>query len=214
MLLVNEIFLSIQGEGVTMGYPAVFLRLAKCNLHCTWCDTKHTWREWIELEIDEVIEQINLYGVNRLIVTGGEPLLQRDELDLLLQAIPDWDIEIETNGTIMPTAYQLAMCYFNVSPKLDNAKNDRNTTKKDTVLQVLNSDKVQASFKFVVNDVADLDEIEKFAIDKNKIIIMPQGTSRAEIKITANKIIDEVIRRRYRFLSRLHVELWDNQRGK
>lgn len=214
MLLVNEIFCSLQGEGVTMGYPAAFLRLTQCNLHCIWCDSKHAWHEGTELEIDAIIEQISLYRVNRLIVTGGEPLLQKEELDLLLRAIPDWHIEIETNGTIMPTAYQLARCSFNVSPKLSNAKNERNSTKKEAILQALNSDTVKSSFKFVVNNVADFDEIEQFAIDKDKIIIMPQGKNRAEIQATANNIIDEVIRRRYRFLSRLHVELWDNQRGK
>src|SRR3989338_3952649 len=84
---VDGIFYSFQGEGVTMGCPAVFLRLQGCNLNCVWCDTRYTWDSSVEgfsgrsvLSIDEAVQQIkDLGGENgdcrRLIITGGEPLL-------------------------------------------------------------------------------------------------------------------------------------------
>jgi len=80
-----EIFHSIQGEGPTNGTPAVFLRLAQCNLACSWCDTKYTWdwqhfsydKEVVSLDAREVEERILELGCRHLVITGGEPLLQQ-----------------------------------------------------------------------------------------------------------------------------------------
>ena len=80
-----EIFHSLQGEGVTAGRPSVFLRLATCNLACSWCDTKYTWdwdsyeneREVVSLFVSEVEERLLRFGCPRLVITGGEPLMQQ-----------------------------------------------------------------------------------------------------------------------------------------
>ena len=85
---VNEIFKSIQGEGPNFGKPAIFLRTAQCNLKCTWCDTKYTWdwknydfsKEVKEMTIDEVKDAITELEIKHLVITGGEPLLQQDDL--------------------------------------------------------------------------------------------------------------------------------------
>ncbi len=83
-----EIFYSLQGEGVTAGTPTVFLRLANCNLSCSWCDTKYTWdwqsydpqREVMELSDDEAHERILAFECPHLVITGGEPLMQQRAL--------------------------------------------------------------------------------------------------------------------------------------
>src|SRR6185436_10838972 len=112
-LRISEIFESVQGEGASAGEPSVFLRLSTCNLRCTWCDTKYTW-DWTAfryedevhpMNVDEVRKRIVQSASGRLIVTGGEPLLQRRELEALLAELPeDLYVEFETNGTLFSGA--------------------------------------------------------------------------------------------------------------
>src|SRR5262245_3474404 len=117
-----EIFATVQGEGTTAGVPSVFVRLAECNLRCSWCDTKYTWdwntydrmRETIALAIDEIaarVLEIAGPGIRNAIFTGGEPLLQQDELAVLATRLRQdgFRIEVETNATIMPSE-ALAAC--------------------------------------------------------------------------------------------------------
>lgn len=101
-MYVSEIFESIQGEGPEVGIRAVFLRLAGCNLHCPACDTKYAWHNGNEASVDEVKHEILRYEIPNLIITGGEPLMQKAELEALLKDVrSDFRyIGLETNGTI------------------------------------------------------------------------------------------------------------------
>src|SRR6185503_1731335 len=113
-LKVSEIFASIQGEGPSAGAPSVFLRLAQCNLHCAWCDTKYTW-DWTTYRFEDEVRtesvsavavRLRAHSEQRLVVTGGEPLLQEEalfELFRLLDERARYVVEIETNGTIAPS---------------------------------------------------------------------------------------------------------------
>lgn len=83
MMLVSEIFESIQGESTRCGEPAVFVRLAGCNLDCHWCDTPHAHEGGTETALDEVLRQALAPGIGQVCVTGGEPLLQSDTPALL-----------------------------------------------------------------------------------------------------------------------------------
>ncbi len=107
-----EIFYSIQGEGVNIGVPTVFLRLALCNLRCDWCDTKYTWdwdqyeyeKEVRDMSLSAVEEEIRRFGCRHLVITGGEPLMQARQMVPLAQSLKklDYFIEVETNGTLVP----------------------------------------------------------------------------------------------------------------
>jgi len=103
---VNEVYLSIQGEGPDVGVPMVFLRLQGCNIACIWCDTKYSWRfEGEELGIDAVLSRItelDKFPAKRVYITGGEPLVQAKELGLLVQKLRahGYVITIATNGTL------------------------------------------------------------------------------------------------------------------
>jgi 7-carboxy-7-deazaguanine synthase len=99
---VIEIFRSIQGEGCSQGFPSVFLRLAGCNLDCTWCDTRYAREGGSDMPCSEVFRMISTFPGTRICITGGEPLLQGDLLLPLLEKLHSTGhrIEIETNGTI------------------------------------------------------------------------------------------------------------------
>lgn len=100
---IAEIFTSIQGEGISSGYPTVFIRLAGCNLRCRYCDTQNAQNEGEnEMAVATIVEEVFRSGVTHVCITGGEPLLQQHDLLALLQMLHDAgrEITIETNGTI------------------------------------------------------------------------------------------------------------------
>ena len=119
----DRTFYTIQGEAPFIGIPAVFLRLTSCNLKCTWCDTPYTWQpDKLEINkepIDEVAAEIAMLLVNNqcnlLVITGGEPLLQKKALAQLIKKVvylraddpstfltPPMTVQFETNGTVAP----------------------------------------------------------------------------------------------------------------
>jgi len=181
-----EIFHTLQGEGVNVGQPSVFVRLSLCNLHCVWCDTDHTWNfegtPWkhekdelpgyekvrkedaiIEMDVVEIAADVRKFGCRHVVLTGGEPLLQEKDLVKLMEELRgdgrDWFFEIETNGTQMPGEEAVAaMDQFNVSPKLLNSGVDLGLRKKSDVARGL-VETGKAWFKFVVEKEGDLEEI-------------------------------------------------------
>jgi organic radical activating enzyme len=181
-----EIFHTLQGEGVNVGCPAVFVRLSLCNLHCVWCDTDHTWNftgtPWthekdaqpgyqkhckedviIEMSAAEIAAEVRKFGCRHVVLTGGEPLLQEEGLVELIEELRsdggDWFFEMETNGTRLPgDALLAAVGQFNVSPKLANSGVAVNLREKpEVILGLVASGK--AWFKFVVEKEADLLEV-------------------------------------------------------
>lgn len=117
---VNEIFYSLQGEGYYTGTAAVFLRFSGCNRACRFCDTDFTAFE--ELTAGEIIERVSQYPSRHIVCTGGEPLLQLD--DVLIRALKaeGFYIQIETNGSLpVPTGVDWVTC----SPKRGPWRIDR-----------------------------------------------------------------------------------------
>ncbi|MFT7621887.1 MAG: 7-carboxy-7-deazaguanine synthase [Myxococcota bacterium] len=102
MLRVIEIFGSIQGESSYQGLPFAFIRLARCNLRCVWCDTEYSFRGGQEMSQAQVLETVASYGVRHACVTGGEPLLQRDESISLMKALlaREYTVTLETHGAL------------------------------------------------------------------------------------------------------------------
>jgi 7-carboxy-7-deazaguanine synthase len=100
-LRIAEIFLSIQGESRTAGWPTVFIRLTGCPLRCTWCDTSYAFSGGNRLSLEEILERVREYGVRRVCVTGGEPLAQPSVHGLLDALIADeYDVSLETSGAL------------------------------------------------------------------------------------------------------------------
>lgn len=95
---VNEIFYSLQGEGVHTGTPAVFVRLSGCNMACDFCDTDHT--DGREMTDDEIVAEICRHPARHVVVTGGEPLLQLTATLVGKLHAKGRMVQIETNGTL------------------------------------------------------------------------------------------------------------------
>src|SRR3712207_9539509 len=107
MLPLVELFHSLQGEGTRVGEPATFVRLAGCNLRCSWCDTPYSWsaegvRDASRMSLDDVAGAVRERAV---VLTGGEPLLHLRRLPRPVEAMRERGVEhvtVETNGTIAP----------------------------------------------------------------------------------------------------------------
>lgn len=101
MLKVNEIYFSIQGESSKAGLPCVFVRLTYCNLRCTYCDTEYAFYEGKDQSIDEIISEVKKYNCNLVEITGGEPLVQEESIDLMKRLCDDgFDVMLETGGSL------------------------------------------------------------------------------------------------------------------
>ena len=94
-LKVNELFYSVQGEGANLGMPAVFIRLADCNLKCPFCDTNH--ETFVEMSLSTIKMEVKKYNCPNIIWTGGEPTLQLT--DEIVSLFKNYYQCIETNGT-------------------------------------------------------------------------------------------------------------------
>jgi len=156
---VSEIFTSFQGEGPYIGTPATFLRLYGCNLNCQWCDTDISTYEM--LSVDDVAEilmtQMEFNNINLLVITGGEPTLQMEEIKRLIKGLPeDIKIQLETNGSIFEYLPEIE---YVVSPKEDKERVFEDYYKYDNVF-----------FKFVITSKEDIDEVisikNKYGYDK------------------------------------------------
>jgi 7-carboxy-7-deazaguanine synthase len=98
---INEIFLSIQGEGLTTGLPTIFIRTTGCNLRCAWCDSIYSYYEGKEMTIDEIVKKVKKYPYKNVAITGGEPLIQKDMPILTERLLKEgYSIVFFTNGSI------------------------------------------------------------------------------------------------------------------
>lgn len=101
MIKVNEIFFSIQGESSRAGLPCVFVRLTYCNLRCSYCDTEYAFYEGSDFSIDEIVDRVKSYNCNLVEITGGEPLMQNECLDLMkILCDSGFDVMLETGGSL------------------------------------------------------------------------------------------------------------------
>lgn len=210
-----EIFYSLQGEGPRTGTPAVFLRLSGCNLHCSWCDTRYSWLTGCELSVAEVASRVLSYDCSSLVITGGEPLLQSADIEKLLALLPaDMHVEVETNGTLPPTPVLAERVnQWNVSPKLAHSGN----SPEQAICPAALADFVateRAWFKFVVSSEEDWPAIAALNLPQQRIILMPCAATRADLTAARPIVAELCLRHRVRLGDRLHVVLWDDEKGK
>lgn len=225
-LFISEKFYSIQGEGKTTGFPAIFLRLSGCNILCqseSWvCDTIEVWRKGFPTLFPDVFDEFEVElmknGVH-LVVTGGEPLLHQKNLAEFINWFKAEHgfkpyIEVETNGTIKPVKdLVFDVNQWNVSPKLTTSGVDYAERLKPEVLQFFN--KLNSIFKFVVSSEEDVNEIfmNYGDLKRNKIMLMPAGDTQELLDKTRLIVIELCKKYILRFTDRTHIVAWNKKTG-
>ena len=230
-----EIFASLQGEGPSAGKPCAFVRLSRCNLACVWCDTAYTWRfegdnrphrdaiayertaNQVTLSEADTAARIAALGKPRLVVTGGEPLLQGPALARMLALLPGIAIEIETNGTVAPPPALDALVHqYNVSPKLAHSGNPAELALIPERLARWAAEP-RAFFKFVIaepgNAVAVLALAERFDIPRERIYLMAEGTDASTLGAREAWLAPLCLEHNLTLSKRLHIELYGDTRG-
>lgn len=226
-----EIFTSIQGEGVSSGVPSVFVRFGFCNLKCSWCDTPYTWdwtaydpdAETMGLDPDGIASRVRDQAGERIrnvVLTGGEPMIQREGLEALARRLAEdgFHVEVETNGTICPTdELDRLVDQWNVSPKLATSGNRSSKREVPEALEWF-AGSANAWWKFVITTPEDVDEViatvERYEVPRDRVILMPEGTE-PEATLDRSRWIAEICERTgFRLGERLHVYMWGAQRGR
>jgi len=214
----------VQGEGQLAGTPSVFVRTSGCNLRCSWCDSAYTsWEPEGETEsIDEIVEIVEEYDTDHVVLTGGEPLLQPD-FDGLCTAL-DEHKTVETNATVYR---DIDADLISMSPKLSNSTPSveagewREIHKEERLnFDVIESyiDSHDYQLKFVVADREDLDEIEEMLTslseyDRNRVLLMPEGVDRDTLRERGEWLAEVCKEKGYRYSPRLQIHIYGNKRG-
>lgn len=237
-LPVNELFYSLQGEGKLAGIPSVFVRTSGCNLRCWFCDSYNTsWEPkgaW--MKIDEIVDEVKSHPqINHVVLTGGEPLIHKQSVELLNElAAHGYHTTVETNGTIFRDA---AIDLASISPKLasstptkeydpqgDGDWADQHESRRIN-MDALSSmvDKYDSQLKFVVTGASDMDEISEIVqrtrtatttqISDSDILLMPEGVTREELDTNRKEVAELAVEHGYRYTPRLHVDLWNDAPG-
>jgi 7-carboxy-7-deazaguanine synthase len=229
VVLISEIFHSIQGEGKLAGVPSVFIRTSGCNLRCTWCDTPYaSWEPTGNtLDVDGILERVSNFSTRHVVLTGGEPMVAPDVETLThrLKAA-GYHLTIETAGTVWK---EITCDLASVSPKTSNStphtrdggrwvdRHERERINIDVIRRFMTRGDFQ--LKFVVDTPADLDEIDGLLAqlgpyDPANILLMPQGVTKEQLDKRSPWIIDICKRRGFRFSPRLQISVFGNVRGK
>lgn len=232
-LRVVEIFDSIQGEGIYVGMPSTFVRLAGCNQRCSWCDTPyayvHRFEEkdvGTELTVDWIVDR--LVNCCHVVITGGEPLLQPIEELIARMPVPPITT-VETNGTIYPGfSARERVTLWSVSPKLPSSGHQADL---EVLKHFVADQKIQLlQFKFVVVDQNDLivmtDLLERLESPRElDVVVQPMCTmtekdcwSNAVVEYmrVTGMLVDLVFRQKLnvRIIPQLQKLIWGNVRGR
>lgn len=206
-LQVHERFISLQGEGGSNGEPFYFIRLSGCDLRCHWCDTKESWSGGEKISIRRIIEEMPSYPV-KVLITGGEPLLQREGLMLLIQAIPDFlsgvKIYLETGGH-----HSLAGIPDHVRINMDVKLSGSGESEHDFP-QNFSYLKREDEVKFVVKGREDfleaLDIIREHNLQNRFQVFLSPVSGSTELRDLASWILEEKLN--VRLQNQLHKVIW------
>lgn len=228
---VSELFYSVQGEGKLTGVPSVFIRLAGCNLRCTWCDTKYaSWSpEGDHRTPEKIVAQTQAHPAQHVVITGGEPMIAPEigRLAELLRAAGK-HITIETAGTVLPDG--IACDLASLSPKLSHStplsgeisegwieRHERLRLQPDVLRRWVTEYDFQ--LKFVVRDQADVEEMEtvlrklEVSVPPANVLLMPEGTTTDVLDARTDLVLKLCLEKGYRFCNRLHIALFGNTKG-
>lgn len=214
-MFVNEIFYSIDGEGLRTGELAIFIRLSGCNMNCSYCDTKYALKKTsgTYMSTDEILNEISKYNCKNITLTGGEPLLFKESNELIERLLDKgYKVNIETNGSIDISNY-LGRCLITMDYKLPSSNMEK-------YMKLSNLEKLTENdvLKFVTQE-SDFDKIEEILKNyklKCYIYISPIFDKIEPYKIVdfMKKLSEKMDMSKVRIQVQLHKVIWDpNERG-
>lgn len=210
---ISEIFFSLQGEGLEIGLPTVFVRLFACDLRCNWCDTMYAveGRDFRDHSVLEVLSEIEKHECKRVCITGGEPLIQIKEVEELSNYLikDNYKILLETSGHKMPPPI---LWTENSTISMDcKCPSSSMQDKMDFDLFIKLRPKDQ--LKFVIQDEIDYEYargiLKRYNISANIIF---QPTHGSDLGWITKKVIDDKLEF-IRVLPQLHKIIWGDKRG-
>ena len=210
-LKVNEIFYSIQGESSYSGLPCIFVRLAGCNLRCSYCDTRYSYDEGIILSIAEIKDKIISYNCHLVEITGGEPLIQKETPRLIFDLLEqDYTVLLETNGS-----QDISIVDYRCVKILD-IKHHLSGLNTNNGLDNLNKLSYHDEIKFIIANRVDYEYAKKIVMnilkEKKNLIHFSPVYGVLEPNILAKWILEDSLHVRLHL--QLHKFIWDaNARG-
>ena len=208
-LKINEIYKSIQGESTHAGRPCIFIRLTYCNLRCTYCDSEHAFYDGEELTIKQILKKIKSLSCNLIEVTGGEPLLQKDSIQLLNKLVDEgYEVMLETGGSLSIENVPKSVI------KIVDFKCPSSGMMKKNLWEILDYIQPHDEIKFVIGDKEDFNwacnKISEFSINKKCTVLFSPVFNQIESKKIVNWIIKENIPVRFQLQS--HKYIWDSNK--
>ena len=209
MLKVNEIFYSIQGESSWVGHPTVFVRLSGCHLRCRYCDTTYAFYAGELISVEQVIERVVSFGARYVCLTGGEPLLQKESLDLMSRLCDlNLNVSVETSGSIDCSLIDPRV------KKIIDVKTPDSGAKDSFIAKNLPSSPgfsvVNTEYKFVLCSEPDFDWSLEFCRQHQLfdfgVVLFSPAHQRVSPKWLAEKILSR--EPRVRLQTQLHKSIW------
>ena len=204
---IYSIFRSIQGEGITIGAPTVFIRTSGCPLRCTYCDTTQAFEKGEEMSLDDIVARVEKLKTKTLCLTGGEPLAQKDSYKLIHRLLAKrFVVVVETSGAIpldeMP-------CDENLSISMD-IKCPSSGESAKMVYSNIELLGPTDQLKFVISDKVDYDfakDVVKEYEPKCEMIFTPVGGT--DLKDLAERVLKDGLE--VRVLPQLHKFIWGDE---
>lgn len=205
MIKINEIFYSIQGESSKTGLPCVFIRLTYCNLRCTYCDTEYAFYTGEEKSVEEIINEVKKSDCNLVEITGGEPLIQIESLELMRRLCDDGnEVMLETGGSL-PIKNVDKRVLIVMDLKCPSSKME-----KKNLYENINFLKPSDELKFVIGNREDYDWaneiISKFSIPGKCKILFSVVFGKLEPVQLVNWILEDKLDVRYQLQT--HKYIW------
>ena len=211
MLKINEIFHSIQGESTYAGRRCVFVRLTYCNLRCTYCDTEYAFYEGVDKSIEKITDEVKSYNCNLVEITGGEPLMQEESLELMKKLCDlNFEVMLETGGSLpikdVDNRVKIIM----------DLKTPSSGMMKKNLYENINFVKKSDEIKFVIGNREDYDwvkkTIEKYNLNKKCDILFSVVFNQLEPITLSEWILEDKLD--VIFQLQMHKYIWEpDKRG-
>jgi 7-carboxy-7-deazaguanine synthase len=222
---ISEIFESIQGEGPWAGTRSLFIRTSGCNLRCSFCDTPYTsWKpEGTARSLEELVREVAGSSAPDVVITGGEPLLVPTLPSLISHSRAlGKRVTVETAGTV---DLEFTCDLVAISPKLANSnpvgtpwesRHDAARLRPDVIRSLLS--RSPGILKFVIEEHHDINEVLALLksmpdLSHSLVWLMPQARTREQLRDKSSWLRELARSHGFNFSSRLHVEMFGNQRG-